>query len=425
MGRPALWEENKMHMKILLASSAMGLVLGTSIALAEDIKVGHLTYHTGEYGGFGEFFDAVTDFSLSVINQDPPLGRKLVPIHQDIGTIGEARAARKLVDSEDIDILLNAAHNYMSYRDYILEKVEADKGPLLPSVHGGAIEAEYGGTGQEPLFRGSPMDSAQGSAALLHAKNAGKKNVVFVATEAAGSQLQKNAAEKAAGKLGIKVLDSIDIQPNQPNYRSVVSKIANQKPDAVIVFSAPADGGAFVKNAAEAGNSWFIIGTSEWQEPGFIQTATQTAVGKHEEVVLAAFSNAGGPAWAFYEPAAKDSKYIEKIGDAGNSYAIQYFDLLVASALAIEKAGNLEADAWSKAMFEVTGGDGKVVHTYADGLAAIRAGEEINYDGVTGTMDYTATGVPAGIYGIFRWKEDETLEQVAEADGKAVMELDQ
>ena len=141
--------------------------------------------------------------------------------------------------------------------------------------------------------------------------------------------------------------------------------------------------------------------------------------------MLAAFSNAGGPAWAFYEPTAKDSKYIDKIGDAGNSYAIQYYDLLVASALAIEKAGSLDADAWVKAMYDVTGGDGKVVHTYADGLAAIRAGEEINYDGVTGTMDYTETGVPAGIYGIFRWTDEETLEQVAEADGKAVLELDQ
>ncbi|WP_299483814.1 ABC transporter substrate-binding protein [uncultured Roseibium sp.] len=414
-----------MKLNRFFVSTALALVLSAGSVSAQDIKVGHLTYHTGEYGGFGEFFDAVTDFALEVINQDPPLGRKLVPIHQDIGTIGEARAARKLVDSENIDILLNAAHNYMSYRDYILEKVKADKGPLLPSVHGGAIEAEFGGNAEEPLFRGSPMDSAQGSAALLHAKNAGKNSVVFVATEAAGSQLQKNAAIKAADKLGIEVLDSIDIQPNQSNYRSVVSKIANQNPEAVIVFSAPSDGGAFVKNAAEAGNSWFIIGTSEWQEPGFIQTASQAAVGKHEAVVLAAFSNAGGPAWDFYEPTAKDSKYIDKIGDAGNSYAIQYYDLLVASALAIEKAGSLDSEAWVAAMYDVTGGDGKVVHTYADGLAAIRAGEEINYDGVTGTMDYTDTGVPAGIYGIFRWTGEDTLEQVAEADGKAVLELDQ
>ena len=401
------------------------VISSTAVKAEDDIKVGHLTYHTGEYGGFGEFFDAVADFSLEVINEDPPLGRKLVPIHQDIGTIGEARAARKLIDSENIDVLLNAAHSYMSYRDYVLEKIASNSLPLMPSVHGGAIEAEFGGSSDEPLFRGSPMDSAQGAAALLHAKNAGKSKIVLVATEAAGSQLQKNAAEKAAKKLGLEILGSVDIQPNQANYRSVVSKVGAMKPDAVIVFSAPSDGGAFVKNAAESGNSWFIIGTSEWQEPGFISTATMNAVNTHEEVVLAAFSNAEGAAWESYKPQAEASQYADAIGDVSNSYAIQYFDLLVATALAIEKTGSVDAGTWADAMYDVTGGDGEVVHTYAEGIEALRAGKDINYDGVTGTMEYTDTGVVAGIFGIFKWDSEEELSRVALADGKEVLELDQ
>lgn len=414
-----------MGFKLGLAMAAATAITAGG-AIAQDIKVGHLTYHTGEYGGFGEFFDAVADMSLDVINEDPPLGRKLVPIHQDIGTIGEARAARKLIDSDGIDILLNAAHNYMSYRDYVLDKQTSSSGPLMPSVHGGAIEAEFGGNAKEPLFRGSPMDSAQGSAALLYAKEAGKQRVVLVATEAAGSQLQKNAAVGAAEKLGIEVLQTIDIQPNQPNYRSVVSRIGSANPDAVIVFSAPADGGAFVKNAAEAGNSWFIVGTSEWQEPGFIQTATTDAVAKHEGVTLAAFSNAEGPAWDFYKPQAEASPHAGKIGDVSNSYAIQYYDLLVATALAIEKSGGVAGDAWTDAMFDVTGGEGEVVYTYADGIAALRAGKDINYDGVTGSMEYTNTGVVSGIFGIFQWNADGSgLDRVTLVDGDAVLALDQ
>ena len=411
-------------MKTLLGfSTALAMTAGG--AMAQDIQVGHLTHHTGEYGGFGEFFDAIAEMSLEVINEDPPLGRTMVPIHQDVGTIGEARAARKLVDSDGVEILLNASHSYMSYRDFVLDKVASGNGPLLPSVHGGGIESELGGTAQEPLFRGSPMDSAQGSAALLHAQAAGKENVVLVATEASGSQLQKNAAVVAAEILGINVLEVIDIQPNQPNYRSVVSRISSLDPDAVIIFSAPPDGGAFVKNAAEGGNSWFIVGTSEWQEPGFIQTATTDAVAKHESVTLAAFSNAEGPAWEFYKPQAEGSQYAGAIGDVANSYAIQYYDLLVATALAIEKSGGTDATAWSEAMYDVTGGDGDVVYTYADGIAALRAGNEINYDGVTGSMQYTDTGVVSGIFGIFRWADGETLERVSLIDGDAVLALDQ
>lgn len=413
-------------MKLYLRSAAVALAaLSAGTVSAQDIKVGHLTYHTGEYGGFGPFFDAVTDFALEVINEDPPLGRTMVPIHQDIGTIGEARAARKLVDSDKIDVLLNAAHNYMSYRDYILGEIESAKGPVMPSVHGGAIEAEFGGSATEPLFRGSPMDSAQGAAALLHVKNSGKNSIVIVATEAAGSQLQKDAGLKAAEKLGLNVLEAIDVLPDQGNYRSVVQRISGLNPDAVVMFSSPPAGGTFVKNAAEAGNSWFIVGSSEWQEPGFIQTATMTAAAQHQDVVLAAFSNADGPAWDFYKPKAEASQYAATIGDVGNSYAIQYYDLLVATALAIEKAGTTDSDAWTQAMFDVTGGSGEVVNTYADGIAALRAGKDINYDGVTGTMEYTDTGVVAGIFGIYRWASEEAIERVALADGDEVLKLDQ
>jgi ABC-type branched-subunit amino acid transport system substrate-binding protein len=229
----------------------------------------------------------------------------------------------------------------------------------------------------------------------------------------------------AAEKLGINVLESIDIQPNQPNYRSVVSRISSLAPDAVIIFSAPADGGAFVKNAAEAGNSWFIVGTSEWQEPGCIQTATTDAVAKHESVTLAAFSNAEGPARDFYKPQAEGSEFAGDIGDVSNSYAIQYYDLLVVTALAIEKSGGTASDAWTTAMDDVSGGDGDGVYTYAAGIAALREGTEINYDGVTGSMEYTGTGVVSGIFGIFRWADGENLEQVSLIDGDAVLALDQ
>lgn len=416
---------NNLKKTLLALATTTAIVAMPSVSTAQDIKVGHLTYHTGEFGGFGSFFDGVTDFALSVINEDPPLGRTMVPIHQDIGTIGEARAARKLIDSENIDVLLNAAHNYMSYRDYVLGKIESDNGLLLPSVHGGAIEAEFGGNGAEPLFRGSPMDSAQGVAALLHVKNSGAESIVIVATEAAGSQLQKDAGIRAAEKLGLEVLDTIDVQPEQPNYRSVVSRIAGLNADAVVMFSSPTAGGTFVKNAAEAGNSWFIVGSQEWQEPGFIETATVGAASQHQGVVLAAYANTEGEAWDFYKSAAEGSPQAEIIGDVGNSYAIQYYDLLVATALAIEKSGGTNSDAWTQAMYEVTEGDGEPVYTYADGIAALREGKEINYDGVTGTVEYTDTGVVAGIFGIYRWADGETLERVALADGNEVLALDQ
>lgn len=411
-------------MKLRNSIKAAGLVLlAATSAQAQDIKVGHLTYHTGEYGAWGDFFDGVADLSLSVINADPPLGRSFVAVHQDIGTIGEAQAVRKLVDSEGVEILLNPAHSYLSYREFILDKIAENGYPLMPSVHGGSIEAEYGGTSAEPLFRASPMDSAQGNAALLHAQAAGVTSIAIIATEVAGSQLQKEAALLSAEALGIEVVAAVDIQPGEPNYRSVVQRIARDEPQGVIIFSAPADGGAIVKNAAEAGQSWYIIGTSEWQETEFVDTATKGAIDQHQEVVFAAFAPQEGPAFDWYKPMAEASPQAEAIGDVANSYALQYYDVLVATALAIEHAGSTNAEAWAASMFAVTGGEGQSVGTYAEGIELLRAGEAINYDGVTGSMQYGPTGVVAGLYGIFEWVDGE-LSLVSTVDGDAVLALE-
>lgn len=403
---------------------AAGLGVAAPAVTAQEITVGHLTYHTGEFGAFGPFFDGVAEMVLSKINEDPPLGMPMRVIHQDIGTVGEARAARKLVDSDGVQILLNPAHSYLSYREFMLEKVAADGLPLMPSVHGGAIEGTIGGVAEEPIFRGSPLDTANGTAALLHVRDAGKKNVVIIATEVSGSQLQKEAAIRTAEAIGFEVLGDFDIQAGESNYRSVVARIQRLNPEAVVMFSSPQAGGSFVKNAAEGGNSWYIVGSGEWQETEFYETATKSALDQHEAVVLAANSHSDNPAFAPYMEFAMASEWIDDIGDPANSYAIQYYDLLVASALAIEKAGELNTASWTQAMYDVTGGEGETVYSYEDGLAAIREGKEINYDGVTGSMEYTGTGIVSGLFGIFQWQDDGTLSQIGSVDGDAVLELE-
>jgi len=75
-------------------------------------------------------------------------------------------------------------------------------------------------------------------------------------------------------------------------------------------------------------------------------------------------------------------------------------------------------------MYSVTGGDGEKVYSYEDGIAAIRAGKEINYDGVTGSMEYTDTGIVAGIFGIFEWQDDGTISQVGSVSADDVLALE-
>ncbi|MFK7891253.1 MAG: ABC transporter substrate-binding protein, partial [Granulosicoccus sp.] len=339
------------------------------------------------------------------------------------GSIGEARGVRRLLNVHKVDILLNSSHEYDQYRDTLLKRIKFMKKPLLPSVHGGSVDPELGGVGAEPLFRGSPMDTAQSTAAMLHLSETGKQRIVIVSTTLKGHEQQRDAAIKAAERLNLTVAGTVNIQPTWTDYTSVVRKVGRMEPDAVVVLSAPYNGGLFVRNAADAGYSWTIVGTTEWQEIDFVQTAGENALAFHESVVLSAYAYAESPAWEFYRQAVAASPQANVIGDAANSYAMQYYDLLVLTALALEKAGSVNSDSWASAMHTVSSGKGQIVHTYAEGIAALRAGKEINYEGVTGSMEYSKTGVVSGLFGIFSWSGGQ-LKRISTADGDRVAELD-
>ncbi len=413
------------------ASTAPGGSAAPSVSAAPgktgDIKVGHLNYYTGDFADVGPWFKGITDFPVGLINQDPPLGRKLVVIDSDIGTLGEAAVSRKLVENEKVEVLLNVAHNFLSYRDWMTAQVKTNKLPVMPSVHGGSIPPQYGGTPEEPIMRGAPQDSGQASAAALYASTLGAKKIVLVATEIAGSQLQKTAAISAAKQLGLEVALAVDIASTQPSYRDVINKIAAQKPDAVLIFSQAQDGGTFVKQAAEAGQSWTIIGTTEWLGTAFPESATMAAINQHKAVLISGFAPAPGPAWDYYKPLyeayAAGVPALKNV-PPDNSYNIQYYDLLTITALAIEKGGSTDSDKWIPAMRDVAMAPGTKCSNYADCLKLIRAGTEVDYSGVTGEMDYTATGVVSGTYGIFKWSSLEKLDQVTTVDGTKVLELE-
>lgn len=411
---------------VVLCLFALVLMV-TAVSVAQDrepIYTGHLTYHTGPFADVGPWFDGVTDFTIDIMNENPPLGRDLVVIHEDIGTIGEARAARKLVEFEGVDILLNPAHGYGFYRDWMVDYIANNNGPIMPSVHGGAIDREIGGTAEEPLFRGSPMDSAQSVAAVLQAWESGAETIVIVATDIEGHQLQKDAAIGAAEELELPILEVIEIQAELPNYSRQVEEIQNLEPDAVLVFAAATDGGIIVKNAADAGLTTVIIGTSEWQGREFYSTATASAIEQHEAVWIAAFTHANNPAWDFYEALWNNSEYAD-LADAANSYNLQYYDLLNITALAIEAAGTTDASVWAEYVPAVAEAPGIVVYTYEEGIEALRSGEDIDYSGVSGEMNYTRTGVVSGLFGIFEWSSDGNLELVTVLDETRVLDLDE
>ncbi len=368
---------------------------GTQVP-AEPVAVCELAYYTGEFAAYGQSLTEDVLFPINeVINDDPPLGRTWEPYHEDLGTVGEAQAARTCLEQHGAEIVVSIAHGYRTYRDFMMDWWQENDSPLGPSVHGGAIPGNLGGKAAEPIFRAQGLDEALGMSGILYAEVIGAKKVVIFATEVEGFQLAADAAEKSAEAVGIEVLARIDVPAEQATYRAQAGRINELNPDAVIVQAGSVESATLIKEAIEAGASLHWIGETGWIQTEFIGTLGTAPIATQKSIGYAAFTyNADTPAWDFFSAAWQAAPHsAEADKDPTGNYHYTTYDLLVQTALAVEAGGSYKASDWAPAMHEVGEAPGEVCYTYADCLALIRDGKDIDYEGVTGTGTYSDGGV--------------------------------
>lgn len=411
----------------LLATSFAG-----SAAAQEDgepIQICELAYYTGEFAPYGETLTYDIVFPVEeVINLDPPLGRPWELFHEDLGA-SEAQAARTCLEQHGAEIVVSIAHGYRTYRDFMMEWWEENDSPIVPSVHGGAIPGNLGGKAAEPIFRAQGLDEALGISGSLYADSIGAESIVIFATQVEGFQLASDAAERGAEALGIEVLDRINVPAEQPSYRAEAQRIAELDPDAVLVQAGSTESAALIKQAAEAGLSLNWIGETGWVLGEFINTLGTEPIASQEGIGFAAFSaDTTTPAWDFYsnlfnEKADPERVDTETFGGPEGQYHFSAYDVLIQTALAVEAGGSYNASDWAPAMFEVGEAPGEVCYTYADCLALIRAGEDIDYEGVGGPGTYTDGGVNAVNQTYTPFLEDGSIGEPIVLDPQKSLEL--
>jgi len=384
-----------------------------------NVKAGELAYYTGEFAPYGTMLTGSLTFPIEVIiNEDPPLGRHWDFIAEDIGTVGEAAAARKLIEEDGVDILISPAHGYGPYRQFFIEWVEEHGGPLGPSVHGGSIPFDVGGDAQEPIFRAQGPDAGLGANGTIYASTLGAETVVIFATQVEGFQLAADAAEAAVEEVGgMELLARIDVPHTQDSYRTQAEQIADLAPDAVIVEAGSLESATIIREVAEAGLSTQWVGETGWSQAEFLETLGLETIDTQESVgYIAVGYRDDNPAWDFYEAAwvasdpwgQDDATYL----GAANPYNYTAYDLLVLTALAVEWGGSYCAGDWAPAMFEVAATPGTVCYTYPECLALVRAGTDIDYEGITGTGDFAEGGMNAVTPVFVKLFSDGTSEQV-------------
>jgi branched-chain amino acid transport system substrate-binding protein len=331
-----------------------------------------------------------SDIAVAEINAaGGVLGRPVeLVVSDDKSTVeGAVQALSFLTDVQDVDVIT------VSESDAILAILQTIKDAQLPTVCPGCGTSELDEAGgvENFVYRFTASDSDLGLIAAQFARDAGfeRMSMIVQNTEGASSPADR-FKEVFTERIGGEILADVRIDPGQSSYQAQVDQAFAPEPDAVYLGTAFEAGGIILQEWQRRGYGGKWLFASDLTTPE-IEGLSQQGIaigGENARVAFIAYDEEG-PTYQSYAP-----RYTELTGDDPSSAMLDAnaYDAFITLALAIEKAGSTDGPAISAAFPEVANAPGTECYGYAECLAALRAGEDINYQGASSNVDVNEFG---------------------------------
>lgn len=240
------------------------------------------------------------------------------------------------------------------------------------------------------FYRLLPADADTGAAMAYYAIQHGWKtaNEVFTAT---GASTVGTGLVPEYEKLGGHIMKNETITSGQPSYRSQVSAALSTKPQVIFSETDPQTAATFWSEAVQQESKLPpIIGDTADTYSTFTK-AVLPLVGKHYHLIAVGQATpAPSRALKVYQKSLKKITGVKTPTQyATGSFPIADYDGVVLSALAMVDAHSTNPVKFTKFMHDVTAKPGKkvpVVHTFAQGVKALKHHKKIAYDGATGQI---------------------------------------
>ena len=205
-----------------------------------------------------------------------------------------------------------------------------------------------------------------------------------------------NVFQERMTAAGLKVVDSLVYNPEQPSYRAEVERIFGKKPDAVYCFGLLPDFVSIMREVYRGGFDSKVVALSIMAdaEGKFVQAVgPQVAEGIRHFQPMPDLSAPGYKRFLQLMGAPADRVYL---------FPPNTHDQIAITALAMERAKSPMAVDWSKQIITVGNGPGETVDDIVDALKLVRAGKSVNFQGAGSTCDFTPNGDQMG-RGMGQW----------------------
>jgi branched-chain amino acid transport system substrate-binding protein len=368
----------------VLASAAAGLAIPglavPALAQTEALRLGVLTPLTGA-GSFDgpRMLKAMQAVAAEINLAGGVLGRKIELVVEDDETNPEAavRAAHKLVDVDRVPAIMGT---WASAVTTAVAPVCWESKTFLTTVSGADSITHLPHNGY--LIRTQPNNQLQATSHARFIIRRGARRVFILSIQAPFTQPTERYLTETLTPAGVVVAGSLIYDKDKTSYRSEVDQALRATPDMIYLNGYAPDVAVVLRDLFRAG----------YDGPRFTQSYALTAKsltelpkGVTQGVITAQPSaDVDSPAYA---------AAVKRLGEAApDSYEAQATDWISIVALTIARAGEASGTALRDTVRKITNSNGERVFTAGEGLALLKLGKEIKYEGASGPCVFTDIG---------------------------------
>ena len=381
-------------LKTTLITSAVIGTLGSGLAQAEDLKMAFLGGFTGPLESLTPPIYAGASLAVEQINaQGGVLGGNKIELLKGDSTCADATAATNVADR-----MVNS------------EKVSAIVGPMCSgatiaaannaAIPGGVPLISPSATSpaltdlddNDLVFRTAPSDAYQGE---MMAKMLMEKGIDEVAITYVNNDYGKGFGESLAAayeNVGGKVAANEAHEDGKGDYRAELGSLASTGAQTLVVLAyADGSGQTIIRQALESGDFTSFVGGD-----GMVGDKLAEAIGADKLEGMIATK----PGTPELDGTDLFDKQATNAGmDPKAVYSAQAYDAAFILALAAEKAGSSDRAAIAKEVRTVASAPGEVIlpGEWEKAAAAIKAGNDVDYQGASGNHEFDAAGDVPGV----------------------------
>ncbi len=388
----------------LAGGNGEGLRLGTLLPITGDLA---------QYGGPMQdsarllvntvnACGGVVGQTVTLVNEDdqtePAVGAqamaKLAEVDRVAGVVGAASSA---VSSAAVDIAV---------RNQVMLISPASTSPTFTER---ARQGDFNGF----WARTAPPDTFQGEALAQLAQRQGLETVAVLSiNNDYGNGLVQSfiPAFEAIGGTVTNRDNPTRYDPNAATFDTEVAQAFRGSPDAVLLVSYPETGSLILKTAYESGalnGQTQVMATDGLKDFELANLVGRNPQGQYIAAgMIGTAPSAGGPALEAFQ-----ERYQLAYSDRQPSvFDPNTWDAAALLVLAAEAAGSFDGQVIRDRIQSVANPPGIEVTDVCEGLSLLSRGEDINYQGASGSVDLNAEGDVTGSYDIWEIDDNGTLQ---------------